>query len=449
MILRNLPSVDHLLQNSGDYCEKYSRNLTIKAIRKVLDEIRIEIIQGHEFPNQERILSRIELYLESWAVSSLKPVINATGVLLHTNLGRAPLALSAIQAMEKIAGGYSNIEYDVESGKRGSRMVHLESILKNITGAESGLVVNNCASAVLLVLTALANRRPVIIPRSQLIEIGGGFRVPDVMKQSGAKLIEIGTTNKLRLSDFEVALAEISTSSQAFVLRAHRSNFKLIGFTEEPDVKNIIDVTHDHNAFFFDDLGSGALLDTAIYGMSHEPTVQESIAAGADIVMFSGDKLVGGPQAGIIVGRAELIAKIAKHPLTRAVRADKFCIAGLTETLLHYLKNEAISKIPLWQMISMPIDQIKLRASYWQQQIGTGEVLADESTVGGGSLPGEKIPTWVLALKIRSPEKFLRKLRNSHTPVIARMQNDQILFDPRTVRVEEDDLFLNCVKMIM
>jgi len=451
MSLRNLPSIDRLLQLGGNLVSNYGRPATIKALRMVLDEIRAEIT-GHEdapVPAPVVILSRSETYLMGWMKPTLQPVINATGVILHTNLGRAPLSKAAIFAMDEVSQGYSNLEFDLETGKRGSRFLHVESVLQNLTGAEAGLVVNNCASAVLLVLSTLANRKPVIIPRSQLVEIGGGFRVPDVMKQSGAKLVEIGTTNKVRISDFDEALAAVSPTSIALVMRAHRSNFKIIGFTEEPELKTIIETTHEHGGLFIDDLGSGALLDTARFGMQHEPTVQESLAAGADIVMFSGDKLLGGPQAGIIIGKSALIAKIKRHPLARAVRADKTCLAGLAVTLLHYLKDEAEREIPLWRMISMPLDQVKARAEAWQREIGCGDVLVDTSTVGGGSLPGETFPTWVLSLPAKSPDKFLARLRNYYPAVIARTQNDRILFDPRTVLPEQDAILLACLKSVV
>ena len=446
MSLRNLPSVDSLLKNAGELISAYGRPLTLQAFRIVLDDIRDEIKKGAELPSIERIFSQVFSYLTEWTEPTLRPLINATGVILHTNLGRAPLSQLTIRAMDDVSRGYSNLEFDLETGKRGSRTMHVEVLLKKLTGAEAGLVVNNCASAVLLVLTALANRKKVIIPRSQLVEIGGGFRVPDVMKQSGAKLIEIGTTNKVRLLDFEEALGESSSSIKPMVMRAHRSNFKIIGFTEEPDLKPIVDLSHLHGALFIDDLGSGALIDTTRFGLEHEPTIQESLNAGADVVMFSGDKLLGGPQAGIILGRSDLIAKIKRHPLARAVRADKSCLAGLNSTLLHYLLDEAERKIPLWMMISMPLDTIKQRAEFWQREIGTGEVVSGQSTIGGGSLPGESLPSWLLSLQVNSTEKFLSQLRKSNPPIIARTQNDRILLDPRTVLPDQEIIFVETLK---
>jgi L-seryl-tRNA(Ser) seleniumtransferase len=346
--------------------------------------------------------------------------------------------------MREVALGYSNLEYDLARGKRGSRLIHAESVLGKLTGAEAGVVVNNNASAVLLTLAALSNRKRAIIARSQLVEIGGGFRVPDVMKQSGAKLVEVGTTNRVHLSDYEEAVSEPT----GVVMRAHRSNFKIIGFTEEPDVKDIVSVAHKAGVPVVDDLGSGSFLDTAAYGLVHEPTVQEILDAGVDVVTFSGDKLLGGPQAGLILGRKDLLAKIKKHPLARAVRADKVALAGITATLLHYLKDEAVREIPIWQMISMTQEESKILAEGWRDAIGHGEVSPSESTVGGGSLPGESLPTYVLALDVKSPNRFLSKLRAANPPVIGRTENDRVLLDPRTVLPWQEEIFLTILKSI-
>ena len=443
--LRDLPSVEQLLQKAEHLIREFGRPLTLDALRNTLDETRAQFLSKPEagLPSMDEILSQANSRLTAWTSPTLLPVINATGVILHTNLGRAPLSKSTIAAMKEVAADYSTLEYDLAKGTRGSRLLHAESILQKLTGAEGAVVVNNNASAVLLVLSALASKKRVIISRTQLVEIGGGFRVPDVMKQSGAKLVEVGATNKVRLSDYTEALEE----SAALVMRAHRSNFKIVGFTEEPELKEIVDVAHQANVIVVDDLGSGALLDTAKYGLAHEPTVQESLAAGVDLVCFSGDKLLGGPQSGIIVGRKSLIERIRKHPLARAVRADKTCLAGLTATLLHYLKDEAEREIPIWRMMSLTLEQIKDRAEAWREALGQGEVILSESTVGGGSLPDECLSTFVLALNVRSPEKFLRKLREANPPVIARTENDQVLFDPRTVL--NDELFLAVLKAVL
>ena len=443
--LRDLPSIEQLLQLSSHLINEYGRSLTLDALRLTLEEARARFKAALEagLPSIEDILTQAESHLMTWTASTLHPVINATGVILHTNLGRAPLSKATIAAMKEAAESYSTLEYDLEKGQRGSRLIHAESILQRLTGAEAAVVVNNNASAVLLVLSALANKKRVVISRTQLVEIGGGFRVPDVMKQSGAKLVEVGATNKVRLSDYREALEE----SAALVMRAHRSNFKIVGFTEEPELREIVDIAHPSEVPVVDDLGSGALLDTAKYGLAHEPTVQESLAAGVDLVCFSGDKLLGGPQAGIIVGRKDLIDKIKKHPLARAVRADKICLAGITATLLHYLKDEAEREIPIWRMMSLTLGQVKVRAEAWREALGQGEVVPSESAVGGGSLPEECISTYVLALLVKSPGKFLKKLRGGHPPIIARVENDTILLDPRTVL--NDEIFLSNLKSLL
>jgi len=445
--LRDLPSVEQLLQSADHLIDEYGRPLTLDALRLTLDEIRARFKADPEsaLPSTDLILSQTESYLSAWTASTLHPVINATGVILHTNLGRAPLSSATIKAMNEVASNYSNLEYDLSKGKRGSRLIHAESILHKLTGAEAALVVNNNASALLLVLSALANRKRVVIARSQLVEIGGGFRVPDVMKQSGAKLVEVGTTNKIRLSDYQSAL----DNPVALVMRAHRSNFKIVGFTEEPELKDIVDVAHKSNVTVVDDLGSGAMIDTAKYGLAHEPTVQESLEAGADIVCFSGDKLLGGPQAGIIIGKKNLLDTIKKHPLARAVRADKTCLAGVSATLTHYLKDEAEREIPIVRMMSLRLEQIKVRAEAWRDALGQGEVVESESTVGGGSLPEESMPTFVLSLNVKSPDRFLKKLRDANPPIIARVESDKVILDPRTVSKGQDEKILSTLRSLL
>ena len=447
--LRNLPSVEELLQTAvaAELIARFGRPLTLSAIRETLDRIRARFTSGQitVLPLHDLILSQTEVLISSWVSPTLRSVINATGVILHTNLGRAPMSDATIRAMDKVSRGYSNLEYDLEKGARGSRLIHAESVLQKLTGAEAAVVVNNNASAVLLVLSALANKKRVIISRSQLVEIGGGFRIPDVMKQSGAKLVEVGTTNKTHLRDYEEALQDGS----AIVMRAHPSNFKIVGFTEEPELKEIVNLAHKAGVFVIDDLGSGALYDTAKYGLTHEPTVQESLAAGVDVVCFSGDKLLGGPQAGIIIGRKDLIDKIKKHPLARAVRADKACLAGVSATLLHYLKDEAEREIPVLRMMSLTQKQIKGRVDAWIRELGSGEVVEGQSTVGGGSLPGESFPTYLLSLRVESPDKFLKKLRQQNPPIVARTSNDRVLLDPRTVLPEEEGALLVGLKNAM
>jgi L-seryl-tRNA(Ser) seleniumtransferase len=325
-------------------------------------------------------------------------------------------------------------------------LIHAEELLVRLTGAEAALVVNNNASAVLLALTALAKRRRVLISRTQLIEIGGGFRIPDVMAQSGAKLVEIGTTNRVHMRDYQQAIDEQPIK---LVMRAHRSNFAIVGFHTEPTLREIAEVAHAAALPVVDDLGSGTLIDTAQFGLEHEPTVQESLSQGADLVTFSGDKLLGGPQAGIIVGRKVLVDKLKKHPLARAIRADKLALAALSATLLHYLKDEALVEIPVWQMISATEPVLKERVTGWIADIGVGELLAGESTVGGGSLPGQVLPTVLLVLPGSEPIKQLARLREAKSPVIGRIQNDRVVLDPRTVNPEQDPMLIEILKDLL
>ena len=365
-------------------------------------------------------------------------MINATGVVLHTNLGRAPLSRSAILALQSLGGSYCTLEYDLENGSRGSRSSHAEALLTRLTGAEAALVVTNNAAAVLLALAALARHKRVIISRTQLVEIGGGFRVPEVMSQSGAHLVEVGTTNQVHLGDYEEALREPA----GLILHAHRSNFKIIGFTSEPPLSELVKLGRKAGVPVIDDIGSGALMDTARFGLAHEPMVQESLSAGMDLVCFSGDKLLGGPQAGILVGKADLINKIKKHPLARAVRADKLCLTALTATLLHYIKDEVEREVPIWQMISKTPEQLQARAHHWVEVLQQGKVISGYSTIGGGSLPEEAMPTFLMGLKVHQANQFLKLLRTMKPPIIARIEDEQVVFDPRTVLTEQEGAFL-------
>ena len=443
--LRFLPSIDKLLKTDAGIAAigDYGRPQTLEAIREILEEIRESYKPGQALPNEVAIIEHASERIQRKLKFSLVRVINATGVILHTNLGRAPLAKTAIEAIQQVSYGYSNLEYDLMSGKRGSRNVHAESLLTLLTGAEAALIVNNNAAAVLLCLSALARRRSVVISRTQLIEIGGGFRVPDVMKQSGAKLVEIGTTNRVHLQDYREALEKPA----AMILHAHHSNFQLIGFTNEPTIAELSSVAKEYNVTLLDDQGSGAVVSTEQFGLSHEPTVQESLQAGSDIVCFSGDKLLGGPQAGIIVGKQELINKIKLHALARAVRADKICLAALTATLLLYLKDSFIENIPIWQMIARTKQQTKDIAINWQNRLGCGDVVEAFSTIGGGSLPGEKIPTFNLSIDVPKADEFMKLLRSQTPPIIARIEGNRVLFDPRTVLDDQEDAFLNGLKL--
>lgn len=445
--LRNLPSVDKILQMPEIQLldENYGRRLVTNAIRGQLDKLRHSDLDALSLISVALILEGVQNQLKEWTDPTLLPVINATGVILHTNLGRAPLSRAALQAINDISRGYSSLEFDLTSGGRGSRYLHAESLLTRLSGAEDAMVVNNNAAGVLLALSALANRRKVITAASQLVEIGGGFRIPDVLKQSGAHLVCVGTTNQVHLSDYEEALGEPA----AAVLRVHSSNYKIIGFASEPSLTDICAVSHSYGIPVIDDLGSGTFIDTETYHLAHEPMVQESVRNGADLICFSGDKLLGGPQAGIIIGRKDLIHRLKKHPLARAVRADKLCLAALSATLLHYLKEEAEQEIPVWRMISEKPDELRTRAERWRQEINQGEVIPGESTVGGGSLPGETLPTFLLALQTRKPEMLLKQLRSLQRPIIARILEDHVVLDPRTVLSEEDSTLLLELHMLL
>ncbi|MBE9508365.1 MAG: L-seryl-tRNA(Sec) selenium transferase [Chloroflexi bacterium] len=448
--LRELPSVDRLLGEEAvqELVAGYGHRQTVGALRKTLDAVRDEVQAGADVPDISTLVARADACLQERLAPTLRPVINATGVIIHTNLGRAPLSAAARAAMEGVSRGYSTLEYDLQAGRRGHRTLHAEHLLCELTGAEAALVVNNNAGAVLLALTGLARGQGVVISRGQLVEIGGGFRVPDVMAQSGARLIEVGTTNRTHRGDYMAALE--AHEDVALILRAHHSNFRIVGFATEPSLPELIALGEEHGLPVMDDLGSGALLDTTQFGLTHEPMVQESVAAGAAVVCFSGDKLLGGPQAGIIVGRAEYVEPLKRNPLARALRADKLCLAGLQATLLHYLKDEAIRQVPVWRMIAAPLEEIEQRAQRWRRALRragvAAEVVDGESTVGGGSLPGETLPTKLVALPVAHPDRLAATLRASEPPVVARIEEDRLVLDPRTVLVEEEQALLRVVK---
>ena len=437
---RQLPSIEKLMSapRLKALAEVYSRPSVVELARQRLDGVREEIASGKGCPSIDEIVGAICADAESLWQSRPRRVINATGVILHTNLGRAPLSQNAAAAMQQAAMGYCNLEIDLESGKRGSRQVHVESLLCQLTGAEAALVVNNNASAVMLALAALAKRKEVIVSRGQSVEIGGGFRIPEVMRQSGAKLVEVGTTNSTRLADYEEAI----TAKTAALLRVHSSNFRIVGFTQEVALEELVELGVKRDLPVLDDLGSGCLVDTSQFGLAHEPMVQESISKGVGLAMLSGDKLLGGPQAGIVVGRKSLVDKLRGHQLARAVRVDKVTLAGLAETLLHYVKGEAESKIPVWRMISMPLEEIERRAAEWARSLGEVVVLRGESVVGGGSLPGGTLPTRVLALKAQGKggQRLAERLRRHDPPVMSRVEKTMVFLDPRTVDPEDDSV---------
>ena len=442
--LRLLPSVDELLNSPvGQHLiYQYSRAVTLRALRAAIGQARAAIRAGALCPTYEQILASAGELLEQEQRPNLRSVINATGVIINTNLGRSPLSQSALDAVRQVASGYSNLEYDLEAGERGSRHSHVTTLLRELTGAEAALVTNNNAAAVLLSLSTLAAGREVIISRGQLVEIGGGFRIPDVMRQSGCHLVEVGTTNRTRLGDYEAAITEHT----ALLLAVHPSNFQVVGFTESVTTEALAALARGRGLPVMDDLGSGCLLPTERYGLGHEPLPQEALAAGADVVCFSGDKLLGGPQAGIIVGKAEILKRIAKHPLMRVVRIDKMTLAALEATLRHYQREEAEIHIPIWRMIATPPSKIASRATRWAGKLRARGIAArtqrGESTIGGGSLPGETLPTTLLALDAaQTPvplHELAQRLRRRNPPIIARILRDSMLLDPRTVLEEQD-----------
>lgn len=441
---RGLPSVDRLL--GDERLLPYEREALTGIVRQALETAREAISRGHGAPTQDEIagqvLERAQLVFEP----SLRPVINATGVIIHTNLGRAPLSDATIEAMAGVSRGYSNLEFGLDSGERGSRHAHLEAALRELTGAEAAIAVNNNASAVLLTLSALAADREVIVSRGQAVEIGGGFRIPDVMRQSGARLVEVGTTNRTYLRDYENAITE----NTAAIMRVHASNFRIVGFTEQPVVAEMSRVAKEHGVPLIDDIGSGCLLDTAEFGLAPEPTVAGSIGGGADVCLFSGDKLLGGPQAGIIAGRAELIDRIKRHPLARAVRIDKASLAGLHATVLHYLRGEALEQVPVWRMISSPLKEIERRARRWAKTIGA-QVIDGRSMVGGGSLPDESLPTKLVAIDGEGARvtAVARALRRGDPAVVARIEGGRLLLDPRTVTPREEAALIQAMRRVL
>ncbi|MCB9007678.1 MAG: L-seryl-tRNA(Sec) selenium transferase [Ardenticatenaceae bacterium] len=445
-LLRELPSVDRLLNTAMavDMMLAYGRTLTVESLRHSLDAARSAILNGQASyaPMNAILVDEARLWLESLLAPTLQPVINGTGVIVHTNLGRAPLSDAARQAIEAAGQGYSTLEYDLASGQRGSRAVHAEQLLIRLTEAEAALVVNNNAAAVLLMLTALCQGKEVIISRGQLVEIGGGFRIPDVMAQSGARLVEVGTTNRTHLRDYARAITE----NTAAILVAHHSNYKIIGFSSEPSLTELAELAHQHNLPLLYDQGSGALLDSSPYGLEPEPTVLDGLAAGADVVAFSGDKLLGGPQAGILVGKESFISRLKRHPLARAVRADKLCLAGLAATLTHYLTENALTEIPVWRMIARPLAEIASEADTWaarlQERGIRAEVVDGRSTVGGGSLPGTSLPSRLVAIQTADLDQFAANLRQDKMPVIGRIQDGRFLVDPRTILPGQVEILL-------
>jgi L-seryl-tRNA(Ser) seleniumtransferase len=428
-ILRQIPKVDEML--SRPVFSGFEGHLLLSAVKQILAELRQNILNGNcpSVPPMEDLENHVLMIIKKSNTPGLQRVINATGVILHTNLGRAPLAQEALDAITETAKGYSNLEYDVINATRGSRYTPVENLLKQLTNAEAALVVNNNAAAILLVLLALARNRCVIISRGELVEIGGSFRIPDVMVQSGCYLAEVGTTNKTHLKDYENALK--TTESAGAILRVHASNFKMSGFVSRPSLKELTALAKTNHIPFIEDLGSGALVP-----LHNQPTVADSILAGVDIVTFSGDKLLGGPQAGIIVGRKDLMDKIKSHPLTRALRIDKLSLAALEATLRLYINPEtATEKIPALKMLTATETTLHDKARHLQTQLNAGEVISLPSQAGGGAMPEENLPSAALALTHPdySALEIERHFRENTIPVIGRISQGKFLLDVRTI----------------
>ncbi|WP_164021108.1 L-seryl-tRNA(Sec) selenium transferase [Pyxidicoccus trucidator] len=434
-LLRGLPSIEQLLRRPSlePLLAGAPRARAVAALRLAVDRVRARLLRGEARPFDD---ADVRDALGTLATPNLRPVLNATGVVLHTNLGRAPLAPEAVARVAAVARGYSNLEYDLDEGERGSRYAPVIDLLRSLTGAEDALVVNNCAGAALLVLAALASGRECVVSRGELVEIGGGFRVPDVMRQSGAKLVEVGTTNRTRLSDYASAVGP----DTGLLVKVHRSNFALVGFTEEVDVAELAKLGRERGVTVFQDLGSGALVPLEGEGLTQEPTVPQAVAAGADVIAFSGDKLLGGPQAGIVVGRSALLARIKAHPLTRALRVDKMTVAALEATLELYRDGQA-SAVPTFRLLAQRPEELRARALRLQALLAERGVVARVEgvvgQVGGGAMPLARLPSFACILTLGRPETFLDCLRSGDVPVIGRITDGEGVLDVRCLAEEE------------
>jgi L-seryl-tRNA(Ser) seleniumtransferase len=461
---RALPSVDRVVAalkernldhngpdpNGPDPIGRQNTLMTAAA-RRAIDRARDQVRAGEAPPPFEAVVADARALFESDRQDSLRRVVNATGVIVHTNLGRVPLGRGQLDAIEAAATSYSNLEYDVAAGTRGSRYTHAAAALAKLTGAESAVVVNNNAAAVLLVLAALAGGKDVIASRGELVEIGGEFRIPDVMGISGARLVEVGTTNRTHIADYERAI----TDRTAVILKVHQSNYRMVGFTADVSPRELAKLAHGRKLWFVHDVGSGLVMpDRPAPWLGDEPTVEDSIAEGADVVTFSGDKLFGGPQAGIVVGRSRAIQKVSTHPLLRALRPDKMTLAAVAATALAYLEGEA-GELPLWSMALAPLDGLERRASRMAERIvergkGAGisaEAISSVAVSGGGSLPGTEIESWAVTIAhpAKSAAEIDRALRSARSPVIARVEDDRVILDVRTIRPDEDELVAELV----
>lgn len=453
--LRKIPKVDLLIEHEEikELINNNDRELVVDIIREKTEELRSFILTCDSSISEEEISNRIDSLINDISIKvkkatslNMRRVINATGTILHTNLGRAVISEKIAERLKEIVTGYSNLEYDIEAGERGERYSHFEDIVCRITGAEAAMAVNNNAAAVMLILSTIAKNKEVVVSRGELVEIGGSFRVPDVMLQSGSKLVEIGTTNKTHLRDYENAINE----ETAALLKVHTSNYKIVGFTENVSIMELSELSKKYNLPLIEDIGSGVLIDLSKYGLSYEPTVQESIKNGADIVCFSGDKLLGGPQAGIIVGKKEYISKMKKNPLTRAMRIDKFTATVLEAVFHEYINEEnAIKNIPVLKMITEEISELEANAQYLFNETKDihehVEIQIDDcdSQIGGGSLPLERIKSKCISIKPKKITTALFEKRLRGLDVVIRISDDKAIFDMRTINKSELDILAN------
>jgi len=462
-LLRQLPSIDRLI-NTEDLkvlMEKYNRDSVVHAARNVIEELRTEILKekknlvSEEALTQDIIMKKVKNHLQDKFSASLKKAINATGVILHTGLGRAVLPKGAQDAIKNVMEGYCTLATDLSTGRRGHRDTHLNGLLCDLTGAEAATVVNNNAAATMLILNTLAKGKEVIVSRGQLVEIGGSFRMPDVMKTSGAILKEVGTTNKTHLKDYAGAINE----STGAIMRVHHSNYRILGFASEPAIEELVELAKKHDLYLIDDLGSGALVNLKAYGLEPEPLIQNSIKAGVDVACFSADKLIGGPQAGIIAGKRSEIEKISKNPLTRALRVGKITIAGLEATLRLFLVPEKIDVThPVYRMFSVSLEEVEKRVNKSIKKLRSQ--IKDEaeiapidggSQVGSGSVPVETIPTKLLTIKptASSAENLAKQLRMESPPIFTRVHKESVLFDFRTIQEEEDKYIIDALLLLL
>ena len=456
-LFRMIPKVDILLETNliQKLISQYGYEMVLETIREELDHLRTSILKGiqeEEALNQiENLTYKIQDAVVERNQLNMKKVLNGTGTILHTNLGRAPLSTTHISKIMEIASGYSNLEFDLEKGQRGERYSHFEKLLCEITGAEAAMAVNNNAAAVMLILNTMAKNGEAIVSRGELVEVGGKFRIPDVMEQSGAILREVGTTNKTHLSDYENAITE----NTKVLMKVHTSNYRIVGFTESVSIEELTSLKKQHDIPVIEDLGSGVLINLEKYGLLHEPTVQESIKNGADVVCFSGDKLLGGPQAGIIVGKKKYLEQMKKNQLTRALRIDKFTACALETVLKEYLSEEkAVKNIPVLEMITRPLEKIKQVAKTFSEKLRSEDFPAEISVkkcmsqIGGGSLPMEKIESMAVVIRPLSitTELLAKRLRSLTVPVIGRVTEDQLVLDMRTFDEKDIDCFIEMLK---